>query len=696
MSSEAKRVGSLECPVDTCNQKCNLKTLNNGNFFITLPIKEQLKFLLENTEDMKDLLSYRWKRNYDSDIISDVFDGSVYQKLASGNNFLSEEWNISLTFNTDGANVFKSTKNTLWPVFFRINELPPNVRFNQNFNLLGALWFGSKEPDMSLYLAPFVKEMEDLYNEGFVWEPSPGELIRTKAILLLGVFDSVAKPKVQSHHQFNGYSGCGYCYHPGVPSNHAKFLMNRDASLHDDLSVTYTVTKFDQIEKRDKTLPVVDRKDSEIRNDMTEVENIKEASRRQNLDEIHVRGVKGFSALFPLIFFDLVFGFAIDYMHGILLGSCRTVTNLWLDKDSYFYIGDRAVRGMERRLKTITPPTCISRRPRPLSDRIHWKANEWRSWLLFYSIPCSIGNVPGQYLRHHSLLVTACSILLKDKITKAELAKASWYLVLYVSDVQQIYGKPLMGYNFHLLLHIGKVVSLHGPIWHYSTFSFESANGFLIRLVKGTKGVVAQIAEKYSISRLINRTLSFYRVSARVLNYCEDLLTYRVAAVSMKIKSVTLIGATRHVPLSVAEREAFAGAAIAAQVFSYGRFIKGGVMYHSKCYARKGEKSDDSAVQLQNGSYGVIQRIFIADGQPPLFQRSVQVLLKSIRTVPSSQVESYYHKDGARASHIKRCFPLVFGELYFINAEEIACKVLLIRCDTDTFVSNFPNMYEKD
>ena len=37
--------------------------------------------------------------------------------------------NISLTLNTDGVAIFKSSKNSLWPVWLVINELPPTERY---------------------------------------------------------------------------------------------------------------------------------------------------------------------------------------------------------------------------------------------------------------------------------------------------------------------------------------------------------------------------------------------------------------------------------------------------------------------------------------------------------------------------------------------------------------------------------------
>ena len=61
-------------------------------------------------------------------MISDITDGEEYQKhVASG--FLAKPNNSSLSFNTDGVVVFRSSKKgELWPLNFVINELRPRIR----------------------------------------------------------------------------------------------------------------------------------------------------------------------------------------------------------------------------------------------------------------------------------------------------------------------------------------------------------------------------------------------------------------------------------------------------------------------------------------------------------------------------------------------------------------------------------------
>lgn len=70
------------------------------------------------------------------DTYSDIYDGAIYKILATEGNVLHDQHNISVIFNTDGVEIFNSTKDTMWPVLLMINELPFTQRYAEiTFNL---------------------------------------------------------------------------------------------------------------------------------------------------------------------------------------------------------------------------------------------------------------------------------------------------------------------------------------------------------------------------------------------------------------------------------------------------------------------------------------------------------------------------------------------------------------------------------
>lgn len=63
----------------------------------------------------------RFGRSAGGDVLADIYDGYEYRKLHS---FLKHPTHVSLTLNTDGVAIYRSSKVSIWPVWFVINELP--------------------------------------------------------------------------------------------------------------------------------------------------------------------------------------------------------------------------------------------------------------------------------------------------------------------------------------------------------------------------------------------------------------------------------------------------------------------------------------------------------------------------------------------------------------------------------------------
>ena len=85
------------------------------------------------------LLQWRFSHIADG-CIRDVYDGTAYNQLTSPGGFLSVPTNLTLLMNTDGAQVFRSSSHTLWPVFFVINELPSALRYTIIIHALVLLY----------------------------------------------------------------------------------------------------------------------------------------------------------------------------------------------------------------------------------------------------------------------------------------------------------------------------------------------------------------------------------------------------------------------------------------------------------------------------------------------------------------------------------------------------------------------------
>ena len=141
-----------------------------------------------------------------------------------------------------------------------------------------------------------------------------------------------------------------------------------------------------------------------------------------------VVGVKGHSIFAkPLYPFDLVRYFAIDWMHCVYLGVVKYIITLQLsegNKDKDFYIGSSKAC-LSHRLLSIKPPDIVGRLPRLLDHLRHWKATEFKSWLLHYSVVVLCSVINPLYLFHQTLLVGGIGILCSHSIVNGNLISAN-------------------------------------------------------------------------------------------------------------------------------------------------------------------------------------------------------------------------------------------------------------------------------
>ncbi|KAK6489849.1 hypothetical protein HHUSO_G6776 [Huso huso] len=392
--------------------------ISKGQFFFYMPLKSQIKALLNDISVQKHLAFHKERSttgNY-----SDIQDGTLYKKVLNS----SPSNTLSVNFSCDGVPVFKSSQYSIWPVLCVLNELPPVERLKHV--LMASLWFGSKKPDMNLYLQPFVNECQDLMQSGVDWENAvTQEKINSKVVCTVAICDSVARPLLQNMMQFNGLHGCGFCTDPGtnVPKG------------------------------RGMTRAYPYKKDFVLRSSTETIEQTEHAF----LNKKTVCGVKGPSILMCIPNFDIIDGFIPDYMHCALLGVARQMMRLWVESKYHrypFYLGTQVER-IDSRLLPIKPPSNISRIPRSVTQYKFWKAHEWFAWLVFYSVPVLKGILQEKYFLHWCLLVEGIAILTSQSISEEQLYHCEWVFIHFVVLTEKLfflYHCEQFFFSFHFVV----------------------------------------------------------------------------------------------------------------------------------------------------------------------------------------------------------------------------------------------------
>lgn len=414
-----------------------------------------------------------------SRVLTDIVDGSAYRSLMEETGFLHHgSNNLTAVFNTDGVNLFTSSKTDLWPIFLAINELSPSKRFSRENIILAGIWQGKGKPPFGQFFRTFVDAMNLLYTHGITITVGD-ECHHVKLKVLCCIADLPAKAELLNMSYYNGHHACITCEEEGQTvkqgKGHAKCYGYK---VHGDRSQTRThETVLDYMSQG----------------------SVKNRS----------KGFKGMSALASLQNFNIVNGIVPEYMHAILLGVTKTLITKWFspseNKKDYF-IGNH-LKEISKRMSNFKPPAGIERLPRDLEKNYnHFKASELQSWLLYYGFPCVNGFLKDDYLQNFSYLSEAVHFLLSDAITPEMVVQAEDRLDQFYSSFQRLYGDGSCGLNVHNAgFHLSHYVRLWGPLWAWSAFPFEDSNAAVLQSVHGTGIVLKQIIKFRNVQLSLRR-----------------------------------------------------------------------------------------------------------------------------------------------------------------------------------------------
>ncbi|KAK3931908.1 Mechanosensitive ion channel protein 5 [Frankliniella fusca] len=272
-----------------CQQVNNIHDLKKtGSYFLYLPLKDQLVSMLSDETVRREL---RWEDDSESDVIS----GQLYKSLLR-RGVVRKERDLTIQFNTDGVEAFKSSSVQMWPIQVCVNELP--FKFRKENIILCGLWYDYCKPNMNTFLAPFIEELNSLRQVGFKVNPNDPHFIKVHT--LLSSVDSMARAPLQNIQYVRGESSCSFCLHPGED------VAVGEGSARCFLGDIYPLR--------------------------TNAQHLRDVNRVQADPTLkHVNGVKGPSALLLLDGFDIANSFVPDYLHCVLLGVVKTmVDKCWL------------------------------------------------------------------------------------------------------------------------------------------------------------------------------------------------------------------------------------------------------------------------------------------------------------------------------------------------------------------------------
>lgn len=216
----------------------------------------------------------------------------------------------------------------------------------------------------------------------------------------------------------------------------------------------------------------------------------------------------------------LVSNVPLDYMHLVCLGVMKTLLMFVIGKKGKnCRLNDNSIKSVSETMRIFRRyvPQEFCRLPRSLEDIEHWKATEFRQFLLYTGPVALKEKLSKVQFKHFLCLHVAIRILCSVKcISLNRYAKS--LLKYFVKNFKKIYGNEYITFNVHNLLHLCDDVLLYGTLDNFSAFKFENYMSNIKRNIKKSRYPLQQIHNRI----IEDRKLIHIEKTSNFLSFQED------------------------------------------------------------------------------------------------------------------------------------------------------------------------------
>lgn len=373
---------------------------------------------------------------------------------------------LHLHVSTDGGQLLRFKKQSLWPVHAVLLDLPYHIRSRKENVIMFCLWLSSSKPDWN----SFLKEYLDNSILGKNIRVSIGLMdIYIKVVIHTAVFDLPALASIMNHTQYNGKFGCFYCCSPGVSQRVGRGYSRKYGAVYEELP------------------------DS----------SYKEMASLADLNNQSLFGIKGRSCLSD--FLDIPSHILLDSLHLLFENCTKSLLVKLTDSSSFrepFYLG-RHLNYYEEVFKHVLVPDFIEP-PRSLREIVFWKARDLMHFLFFYSFPTVFVSLFYKSFEDDEYSFHFFAFMIASRYCYSTAARSCHGIVkelfsYFQTRLSSLYDTNMCSINMHLLLHVSNQIRRYGALPFASMFTFEHQFSVFKTLSHGTSSFLKQLSDKLTL-----------------------------------------------------------------------------------------------------------------------------------------------------------------------------------------------------
>jgi hypothetical protein len=332
-----------------------------------------------------------------------------------------------------------------------------------------------KQPEEHIFLDRFVKEMSHILNNGI-------NIDERKVDVKLNAFvcDTLSRIDLKKIVTHNSHNACERCSQFGGYAGGHVCLLDTNAPLRSDDDFK---NKADITHHKPGNLPII-----------------------TNLNV------------------GMVSSFVLDYMHNCCLGVTKRLLVRWKGSRKYEtkchldnYTQNKFSETIDLLAKSI--PREFNRKcDGGLKTISHWKASEFRLFLLYTGMVALKNILPSRMYKHFLHFSFSLRLLLADN-QECNIKSIRSLLINFVLNSQKIYGNSFVSINVHSIIHLPDDYMNFGSLDSVSCFPFESYLGQYVKgQLTGRNQALKQICRHLSVQNQKSPVTKVYKNNLKTKN----------------------------------------------------------------------------------------------------------------------------------------------------------------------------------
>lgn len=443
-----------------------------------LGLETSLQVLLEKPKFFTDCELWRSRKVSDGEM-KDVYDARIWNEFLhyNGEPFLLEEGNLAFILNLDFFQPYKHVQYSLGAIYMSVLNLPRGIRYKQENTILVGLIPGPHEPehDLNTFLEPLLQDLLKLWNGYELYVASSNCKKKIRGALLCVACDLPAGRKTCGFLSYTAHLGCSRCL--------KKF--------------SGTVGSFDY--------SGFDRENWQMRNGADHAKtalDLTNITTKTALEKAESESGCRYSVLLKLPYFDAPRMLVVDPMHNLFLGSAKYFLKKILIRREFITEDQRAL--IQERVDSFIVPPSIGRIPSKIKSGFSsFTADQWKNWVLYYSIICLRDILDDDKLNCWRHFVLACRLLCSKTLTMEEAKLGDALLLYFCKRVERIFGRECITPNMHMHCHLYDCILDYGPLHGFWCYAFERYNGVLGAMPNNNRSIEVQLMKRFLQDNLI-------------------------------------------------------------------------------------------------------------------------------------------------------------------------------------------------